>query len=213
MLRLLYAAPMLMLMTSFSLAHPHVFVTATLELESNDAGEFTALHHVWKFDELFSSTVMLDFDANGDGSLDATELLDVGNTIKENIAEYDFFTSTRLGTDIASIYAPDTMTASLGENNMVILHHSMRFEKPVEAKEKPLRISVSDPSFYVAFDFTKDAIQMAGAACPFEITVPDFDTLLADPSTMSEAFFDNPDKPDLGDEYYSWIEVQCGAQS
>ncbi len=213
MLRLIFSALLLMFMTSFSLAHPHVFVTAAIELERNDAGKFTVIHHTWKFDELFSSTVMLDFDTNGDGNLDETELMDVGNTIKENIAEYDFFTTTRIDTDIAAIFAPETITATLTDDNMLVLRHSMMFEKPVAVLEKPLKISVSDPSFYVAFDFVETAITMTGTACPIEITVPDFDSLLTNPSTMTEAFFANPDKPDLGDEYYSWIEVQCGAQS
>ena len=212
MLRLFYIALSLLLMTGYVRAHPHVFVTASMKLERNDKGEFTVLHQSWKFDELFSATVMLDFDASGDGSLDAAELVNVGNTIKENITEYDFFTTTRLGSAVATIFAPDTMTATFDENNILTLRHSMRFEKPVAATQQPLRISVSDPSFYVAFDMVEPDITMTGSACPVKITVPDFDSLLSNPTTLTEAFFNNPDNIDLGDEYYSWVDIQCGAQ-
>ena len=200
-------------MTGWASAHPHVFVTASVELDRNEKGEFTTLHHHWIFDEIFSYTVIFDFDANGDGTLDEAELVEVGKTIKTNITEYDFFTSTRTGTDIAPIFEPDVIKVFLKEDDTVEMRFSMNFEKPVAATSEPLKISVSDPSFYVAFDFAEDAIEMAGTACPYTVTTPDFDTLLADSSTFTEAFFENPDKPELGDEFYSWIEVKCSAGS
>ncbi len=211
--KLFFSTACFLLLTVQAAAHPHVFVTAAMELDRNEAGEFTAIHHNWVFDEIFSSTVLLDFDANGDGALDEAELVEVGETIKTNIAEYDFFTSTRTGTEIAPIFAPDTITVTFDENNSVVMKHTMTFEKPVKTEVEPLRISVSDPSFYVAFDFTDDAIQMVGTACPHTITIPDFDTLLSDSQTFTEAFFNNPDKPELGDEYYSWIEIKCDTGS
>ena len=47
---------------TYAFAHPHVFVDANIEIVRNDKGEFTELRHVWRFDELFSATIILDFD-------------------------------------------------------------------------------------------------------------------------------------------------------
>ena len=200
-------------MTGWASAHPHVFVSASVKLDRNEHGEFTTLHHHWVFDEIFSYTVIYDFDKNGDGTLDKAELEEVGKTIKTNIAEYDFFTATRTGTEVAPIFEPDVIEVFLKEDDSVEMRFSMNFETPVNAEKEPLRISASDPSFYVAFDFVDNAVEMAGTPCPHTVTTPDFDSLLTDSTTFSEAFFENPDKPALGDEFYSWIEVKCGAGS
>jgi ABC-type uncharacterized transport system substrate-binding protein len=45
--------------------HPHVFAEARLEVDVDPAGTVTALRHVWRFDDVFSSTVLVEFDKNG----------------------------------------------------------------------------------------------------------------------------------------------------
>ena len=47
---------------SGAFAHPHVFVEASLEIVLDKDGRFSKLRQVWRFDELFSATVVLDFD-------------------------------------------------------------------------------------------------------------------------------------------------------
>ena len=46
-------------------AHPHVFAEARLEVVIGDDG-VSELRHVWRFDQLFSATVLLEFDADAD---------------------------------------------------------------------------------------------------------------------------------------------------
>ncbi|MCB1419843.1 MAG: DUF1007 family protein, partial [Notoacmeibacter sp.] len=71
-------------------AHPHIWAEARLELAITD-GKLTGLRHVWRFDDIFSSTVLLEFDKNADNKLDEAELAEVGNTVRGSIAEYDYF--------------------------------------------------------------------------------------------------------------------------
>ena len=53
-------------------AHPHVWITdvTTFVFEGR---ELVALRHHWQFDEIFSSFVIEEHDANGDGRFDAAE--------------------------------------------------------------------------------------------------------------------------------------------
>ena len=46
--------------------HPHVFAEARLDVVVNPDGTVKSLRHLWRFDDLFSSTVLVEFDKNGD---------------------------------------------------------------------------------------------------------------------------------------------------
>jgi ABC-type uncharacterized transport system substrate-binding protein len=72
-------------------AHPHVFAEARLEVAVAPDGHVEALRHVWRFDELFSSTVLLEFDADTDNRLEEPELEEVASVVTESIAEFGYF--------------------------------------------------------------------------------------------------------------------------
>ncbi|RUU72444.1 DUF1007 family protein, partial [Mesorhizobium sp. M7A.T.Ca.TU.009.01.1.2] len=62
--------------------HPHVFAEARLDvILSPDHQSVKALRHLWRFDDLFSSTVMMEFDKNSDLKLDDKELKEVADTV------------------------------------------------------------------------------------------------------------------------------------
>lgn len=192
-------------------AHPHVFIEANMEVVINDKNQFTELRHVWRFDELFSSTLVLDFDTNGNGELDKDEMEEITKTIHSSISEYDFYTALRAGTDVINFYEPEKLSAYM-EDGKMIMFLSIEPEKPHDFSKSPLRISASDTSYYVAFEFTEKNIVMKdnGEKCTTKVTVPNYDELYASNSeTLSEAYFSNPEKPELGDEFFSWAEIKC----
>ena len=71
--------------------HPHVFAEARLDVVVNPDSTVKALRHLWRFDDLFSSTVLVEFDKNSDLKLDDAELQDVAQTIHDSLAEYNYF--------------------------------------------------------------------------------------------------------------------------
>ena len=88
-------------------AHPHVFAEARMEVVISKNGEFSELRHVWRFDELFSSTVLLEFDANANLKLEREEAEAVGDVVKDSLADYNYYTSiSHDGTDVA-VTVPD----------------------------------------------------------------------------------------------------------
>ncbi len=191
--------------------HPHVFIEAKMEVVLNSEGKFIELRHVWRFDELFSATVIIDYDANADGELDETEMLEVSKTVKESIAEYDFYTALRSGKDVIKFYEPEKLNAYMEEGQM-IMFLSIEPEKPHDFTKAPLRISASDTSYYVAFEFSEENIEIKGKSdtCKTGVTIPDYDALYAsDSQTLNEAYFSNPETPELGDEFFAWAEISC----
>ncbi|WP_176222905.1 DUF1007 family protein [Aurantimonas sp. 22II-16-19i] len=153
-------------------AHPHVFVTASVQFVGNDSDHLTAIRTAWVFDEVFSSSLLFDFDANGDGTLDEGELNAVAGTVLGSAKEYDFFTFlksagvTNAGTALA-LSPPDHFSARFEQGHLAILTQ-MRPEKPVPLAAAELTLSIYDPSYYVSFDVaSKEQVKLTGlpAAC------------------------------------------------
>ncbi len=193
-------------------AHPHVFVEANMEVIINDKGNFTELRHVWRFDELFSSTLVIDYDTNTNGKLDENEIKVITTTIHASIGEYDFYTAMRAGEKVINFYEPEKLNTYM-EDGQMIMFFTIEPENPHDFKKAPLRISASDTSYYVAFEFSEKNIILKDKAadnCKAKVTVPDYDELYAsDSQSLTEALFNNPDKPDLGDQFFSWAEITC----
>lgn len=208
----LFALLSWMALSSQASAHPHVFVEANIEMVRNEAGDFTEIRHVWRFDELFSATVILDYDANGNNAMDVDELKEISQAVKENIAEFDFYTAVRSGTDVVAFYEPDEIK-SYYDGGQLIMLLALEFEKPLKAKSGAVRVSASDTSYYVAFDFDTENVTVSGnnKGCEINVEHPDFDKLYADNAlSLTESFFNDPSNTgSFGDEFYSWAAIKC----
>jgi len=195
-----------------ALAHPHVFVEANIEVLRNAEGAFTEVRHVWRFDELFSATILIDYDENGDGKLDEAELKQVTDTVKSSIAEYDFYTAVRAGEKALEFYEPEALNAYY-EDGRMIMFLALELDKPLPSSQSSIRVSASDSSYYVAFDFDQKSVSVSGETkgCSVKVEHPDYDKLYADNSpTLTESFFNDPQATNtFGDEFYSWATVTC----
>jgi ABC-type uncharacterized transport system substrate-binding protein len=63
-----------------------VFAEARLEVDTSANGQITELRHVWRFDEVFSSSVMLDFDRNGNFELDMRNWPSISEVVTASLA-------------------------------------------------------------------------------------------------------------------------------
>jgi len=76
-------------------AHPHVFIEARLEVVAGADGNIQELRNVWRFDEVFSSSVLMDFDKNTNLKLDPDELTQVGDTVRDSLVDYDYYVNSK----------------------------------------------------------------------------------------------------------------------
>ena len=61
-----------------------------------------SLRHLWRFDDVFSSTVLMEFDKNADLKLDDAELEECRKTVFTSLAEYNYFQLVTVdGKDVA----------------------------------------------------------------------------------------------------------------
>lgn len=162
-----------------ALAHPHVFAEAKVEIVGNSDAEFVSIRNIWRMDELFSSSVLVDFDANADSVLDDAELDAVGETVRESIADWGFYTfvETGAGAERRDVkLAPPEKIHTLWENGQLIFFFEMPAAEAVDLSARTIAVSNFDESFFVAFDFGgTDAFQLIDMpeGCTKQLHVPD----------------------------------------
>ncbi|MFZ2100530.1 MAG: DUF1007 family protein [Oricola sp.] len=192
-------------------AHPHVFADARLEVAVAPDGSVDMMRHVWRFDDVFSSTVMLEFDANTNNELEDSELEEVAATVTDSLAEFDYF-QTILVSDKSVDVKPVTDMKALFQDGQLILFFTTQPVTPVNIKSSP-SFGVYDPTFYTAIDFVDESemvLEGAPANCSRKMVVPDPDEALAqNQATLTDAFFDDPQGTQWSKLLATRMEVSC----
>lgn len=193
-------------------AHPHIFAEARLEVVASDDGKVQELRNVWRFDEMFSSSVLLDFDANSDLKLDEKELAEVGNVVLESLADYSYYTFITHGGKSIAVSKPEAIHVTF-EDNQIMMMFSVKTAEPLQLKGKS-SFGVWDPTMYTAIDFANDTdIATVGkgfSACERKVIRPDADEVLAqNQSSLTDAFFNDPAGTDMSKLFATRLEVTC----
>lgn len=202
---------LLALSSTLAHAHPHVFAQARLEVVISDTGDVEELRHIWRFDELFSSTVLLEFDANANLKLEADELLAVGDVVKDSLADFNFYTSlSRDGKDIA-IDPPDRINVDFQDQQILMFFSVSPTDKmPLTGT---LSFGAYDPTMYAALDFLSDddlVVDGAISSCRRNIVRPDPDEVLTqNQQSLTEAFFNDPGGNDFSKFFATRLELIC----
>ncbi|QRM53139.1 DUF1007 family protein [Sinorhizobium sp. BG8] len=195
-----------------ALAHPHIFAEARLEIVAGEDGTISELRNVWRFDDMFSSSVILDFDKNSNAKLDPDELAEVGQTVLESLEEFNYYTSiTEDGKDI-KVAKPDVINVDF-KDGQLLMFFSVKPAEPMPLKGK-LTFGVYDPTMYAAMDFANDDdMTVLGDkfdACTHKVVRPDPDEVLAEnQSTLTDAFWNDPTGTDMSKLFATRIEITC----
>ena len=159
-----------------AIAHPHVFADARMEIVGDDHGHLAEIRNSWSMDELFSSSVIPDFDKNANGKLDKDELKAVGEQIRSSIAEWSFYTAVSSGAHDIAMQPPGTLDAAYdAKAGKLLLSFTMKPEKPVDLTKEKVTFAVYDKSYFVAFDFPDEkrfTLKKLPATCTKKFVVP-----------------------------------------
>lgn len=198
---------------SWAPAHPHVFAEASLEVTVAPDRTVTSLGHVWRFDDLFSATVLLEFDRNQDLQLDEAELEEVASVVHGSLAEFGYFQMVVANGKDVTMRAPDRLIATFENEQLVIMFRSEPAE-PLKLSGK-IDLGIYDPTFYTAIDFIEDEMMMVDGlpgGCSRAVVRPDPDEALAqNQQTLTEAFFNDPTGTDYSKIFATRLELDCGA--
>lgn len=198
--------------TNQVISHPHVFAQANLEVLTSDDGRLEELRHVWRFDEVFSSSIVLDFDDNNNLILDESELVEIGNVVNRSLVNYDHYTLATLDGQDIKMAPPDTITANYVDNQLLLIF-AMKPVAPVKLDGK-FAIGVYDPTFYTAVEFASNRdMSLSGPyaeKCKSDIIRPDVDEVIAqNQDNLTDAFYDDSEGNDLSKLFATRIEFKC----
>lgn len=205
-------AAMASLAPTTGFCHPHVFISARFEAVAGPDGNLAELRNDWLFDEVFSSSILFDFDRNGDFQLDAGELKAVGETVRKSMAKYSYYTSLMHDGAKIQIDKPATIHVTYTDN-LLQMRFSVKPGKTVPLKGK-LIFGIYDPTLYTAVDFVKDAdMKTVGAPfgrCSGKVVRPDPDQIIAqNQATLTSMFFNDPTGTNFSQLTATRLEVTC----
>jgi len=201
-----------MLLPAAASAHPHVFAEARLEIETSADGHVTELRNVWRFDEVFSSSVILDFDENADLQLDANELANISDMVTESLAEFDYYVNITVNGKDADISLPEPIKVDY-QDGQLLMFFAVVPKKQIPLKGK-IAVGVFDPTMYAALDFIndEDMLVTGGSAsrCARNVVRPDADEIIAqNQASLTEAFFETTKSSDLSKLFATRLELDC----
>ncbi|HTO31475.1 MAG TPA: DUF1007 family protein [Pararhizobium sp.] len=200
------------LMPSAAFAHPHIYAEARLEIVADASNQITELRNVWRFDELFSASVVMDFDKNSNAQLDPDELQEVGQTVLDSLAEYNYYTSITDNGKSVKVNKPDAITADYKDGQLLLMF-AVKPAVPIPLKGR-MSFGVYDPTMYTAMDFPTDGdlapIGDQLNACRHKVVRPDPDEVLAqNQASLTDAFFNDPTGTDMSKMFATRIEFTC----
>lgn len=193
-------------------AHPHIFVEARLEVVAGNNGQIAELRNVWRFDEVFSSSVLLDFDKNSNLKLDPDELKAVGKTVRQSLADFDYYTNMTDNGKHIEVSPPDVINVDF-KNNQLLMFFAVKPATPMPLKGT-LSFGVYDPSLYTSIDFAtdKDMVLIGDGfkTCKHDVVRPDPDQVIAqNQKSLTDAFFNDPTGTNMSKLFATRIDITC----
>ncbi|AGA64913.1 hypothetical protein B488_09210 [Liberibacter crescens BT-1] len=194
------------------LSHPHIFIEAHLEVAVSPDDNKLELRNVWRFDEMFTSSVIIDFDKSGNLRLDPDELAEVSKTIRESLAEYDYYITATVDGQKMIINKPDIINSDI-QNNRLIMIFSIKLNKTAPLSGKFV-FRLCDPTLYTSISFIddKDLIAVGNhfSKCNHKVVRPNPDEVIAEnKSTLTDAFFNDPTGTNMQKLFATRLEMTC----
>ncbi|WP_300675265.1 DUF1007 family protein [Desulfoluna sp.] len=144
----------LLLITPPSLrAHPHVFITSSLNL-CFEAGQPIRLDVTWAFDDGFSAMILEDYDTDKDGRFSKKEFTVLRSEAFDYLSEQHYFTFiTHSGVKNHPVAIASFQCEA--KDGIVYYHFSIPLD-PRPEKGTTLRFSQYDPTNYSALFLSQD---------------------------------------------------------
>ena len=135
-------------------AHPHVFVDARFELVFVD-NKLHSINQEWHFDELFSMSIIDDFDANQDGVFSEEEIANVQENAFENLKNYNFFNNIFYGENKIENLEYTSFKAAIDDKKM-IYDFTVALKEPLDVLTSLTSIGLYDPEYFIDIVYIKD---------------------------------------------------------
>jgi len=131
-------------------AHPHVWIdnTATFVFAQ---GKIATIRLRWEFDEIFSASLISQFDKNKDKKLDAAEIKELEKGAFSNLANYGYFTYVTVDDKPVPTVRVTGFTARI-EKDKLVYEFAVPLDQPVDPLAQAFSFAVYDLEYFVELD-------------------------------------------------------------
>jgi polyphosphate kinase len=198
-----------------ALAHPHVFVDATVEVIFDDAGHASALRIGWTYDDLFSLLIIEDrgLDPDYDGVLTDAAVASLAGFDMQWDPGFPGDTYPLMGGAPLALGPPQDWTAGW-DGLRITSTHVRPLLDPVAVGADPLIVQVYDPTFYTSYLITGTPVLTGRDDCAVQVFEPDRAAadaiLMAALEEYSGAMDLEGEFPAVGAAYAMEARVTCG---
>ncbi|MCP4395415.1 MAG: DUF1007 family protein [Alphaproteobacteria bacterium] len=153
-------------------AHPHIFVDAAMTLNF-EKEKLISIKQRWEFGEMFSLTLLEDYDTNEDGKYSEKELKILKYEAFDNLAESEYFTHINLNGKKQKLGKITDFSAS-HKNGLVTYLFTTSLPSPLNIKDlSHINIGLYDPEYYIDIAYSaRNKVTFKGIAeeqCFFKI--------------------------------------------
>ncbi|MEQ4617759.1 MAG: DUF1007 family protein [Corticimicrobacter sp.] len=139
-------------------AHPHMWINATVDFRFDEQGRLAALEEHWDFDEMFSSYALMGVTKQkGGGYADKTLQEMVGpwmEALGDPISHY-FTRVSLMDRELPTVAPTEYSGRWVADSSQLGLTFTLPLVQPLAlAPGQTLEVSIQDPTFFVAYDFT-----------------------------------------------------------
>ena len=129
------------------LSHPHVFIDYTVNFVF-DQNELTGVETQWIFDEMYSSILIQDYDANKDGKFSDREIITIKQDAFSNLENYNYFIYLSINSENFKVKSIENFSVDVYDNK-VIYSFFIPWVVPATLSYKKIEICMYDETYYV----------------------------------------------------------------
>ena len=199
----------LLLISSYTQAHPHVWVDLRVYPVLNDQQQLVALQQSWRFDPFYSLVLIEELERGGPPQELEQRFDQLALEVVNNLARFDFF----------SRVSRDGQRQSFGtvtEYNLMQIGQRVEFsfvlplQNPVSSNHL-ISYQVYDPSYYIEILHRQESgLETAHlpASCRVDLQAPNPASDLIEKAMALDAD-QTSDDPELGAHFAERVEIQC----
>ncbi|MBN2442456.1 MAG: DUF1007 family protein [Spirochaetales bacterium] len=152
-------------------SHPHVFIENAFTFVFNETG-LDVIKIKWIFDEMFSASIILDYDLNQNNIFEKNEIKAVKEEAFSNLENYNYFLHINYDNSDLTISSVSDFNAEI-LNNRIIYYFSVSLDYKAEIKEKIVTAGSYDETYFChVFNSENDPITLENDSlfeCSWEI--------------------------------------------
>lgn len=150
----------LLLLPQLLPAHPHVWIDAHGELHFN-GGRLHRVVHRWTFDELFTESILLDYDTNGNRRIEPGENREIAEGAFSNLEYYDYFTHLTVDGRELPVDRVENFVASV-EKGRLVYRFDLPLDVDVRSRWRRITFGVWDDTYFVDVRYDSPAVAVYG---------------------------------------------------